>query len=240
MSAPAARDMASGSAMATPVSRWVGRMPTSAGMLAVVSALLAGCVVPISAKPETQRMGDVRGSSGSLAVAVLFSRDFSPETSDSLGHAMVACITDGLAGAVPEVRLVSSTELHRALSGVAPGGVLLRADVLAPLRARPETRRRAREIGLTHLIMVAGQTWQTGEPGGSGGGGAAAGWVAGTRSTRLTASIFEMAVAGDADAARVSAGAAGRRFVTAGLPSSPNLILERARRAGHSGERVLA
>jgi hypothetical protein len=58
---------------------------------------------------------------------------------------------------------------------------------------------------------------ETGTPGGAGGGGGAGAAIAGTRSTRLTASIFEMAVAGDADTAWVSAGAAGQRFVGAGL-----------------------
>jgi hypothetical protein len=199
-------------------------VPARQGLLAVVwAAMLAGCIVPTSVKPESERTGDVRRSPGALAASVVFSRDFSPEASNSLGQEMVACVTEGLTAAVPEVRLVSSAEFHRALFAVEPGGVLLRADTLPILLAQPETMRRASEIGLTHLIMVGGHTWQTSEPvpglGGAGGGG-----NAGTRATRLTASIFELARAVDAPAPVVSAGAAGGRFVAAGVYPLPFVV----------------
>jgi hypothetical protein len=205
------------------IPRSKGCVPAHQGLLAVALAtLLSGCIVPVAVKPESERTGDVRRSSGAVAVSVVFSRDFSPEAPNNLGQEMVACVTEGLTAAVPEVRLVSSAEVHRALFGVQPGGVLLRADVLPALLARPEIRRRASEIRLTHLIMVGGHTRQTSEPlwsdptvGGAGGG---------TRTTRLTASIFELARAVDAPTPVVSAGAAGSRFVAAAVYPLPFVV----------------
>jgi hypothetical protein len=206
------------------ISRSRGRTLARQGLLAVAwVAMLSGCIVPTSVKPESERTGDVRRSPDALAVSVIFSRDFSPEASNSLGQEMVACVTDGLIAAVPEVRLMSPAEAHRALFGLEPGGVLLRADTLPTLLARPETRRRASEIGLTHLIIVGGHTRQTGEPILLG-PGVAGGANAGTRTTRLTASIFELVRPVDAPAPVVSAGAAGSRFLAAGVYPLPFVV----------------
>jgi hypothetical protein len=43
-------------------------------------ALLAGCVIPLPAKAKVARIGNVPPSSGGIAVCVLFSADFSPDT----------------------------------------------------------------------------------------------------------------------------------------------------------------
>jgi hypothetical protein len=112
---------------------------------------------------------------------------------------MVECVTRDLAKAAADVRLVPEEEFYPAVFGVKPGEVSLRADTIATLLARPDIRQRVVESGLTHLILVAGATrhhsgkfqpWVLG----GGMGGAIGGWgSSATRSTHLTASIFELA-----------------------------------------------
>jgi hypothetical protein len=95
---------------------------------------------------------------------------------------MVECVTRDLAKAVPEARLVPEEKFHRAVFGVKPGEVFLRADTIRTLLARPDIGQRVRESGLTHLILVGDATKtypvKLGEL---------------MRSTQLTASIFELA-----------------------------------------------
>lgn len=152
-------------------------------LVALLTGLLAGCIViPLSATVEVAQSGDVQAPSGGIALSVLFARDFSPGTPRSLGEEMVECVTHGLAKAAPEVRLVPEEEFYRAVFGVKPGEVLLRADTIATLLARPDIGQRVRESGLTHFILVGGATkTYPVRPGES------------TRNTRLTASIFELA-----------------------------------------------
>jgi len=165
-------------------SEWPLPRRACAGMLVVLlSGLSAGCIViPHSAEVKVRQSRDVQAPSGVVALSVLFARDFSPETSRSLGEEMVECVTRDLAKAAPDVRLVPEEEFYRAIFGVKPGEVFLRADTIGPLLARPDIRQRVRESGLTHLILVGGAT-QT---------------LPTTprnfmRYTRLTASIFELA-----------------------------------------------
>jgi hypothetical protein len=173
-------------------------------LVVLLSGLLAGCVVihlP-AAEVNVAQSGDVLTPSSGVALSALFSRDFSPETSRSLGEEMVECITRDLAKAAPEVRLVSEEEFYRAVFGVKPGEVMLRADMIGPLLARPDIRQRVRESGLTHFILVGGATKIHGS----------------MRSTRLTASIFELA---SGRVGRVEATAQGSQGVVVGGGSPP-------------------
>jgi hypothetical protein len=93
---------------------------------------------------------------------------------------------------------VPEEEFYRAVFGVKPAEVLLRADTIGTLLARPDIRQRVGESGLTYLILVGGGThYSGGSSGFVGAGGFGAAIVAGvtekTRSTHLTASIFELA-----------------------------------------------
>jgi len=173
-------------------SEWALRPRACAGVLIVLlSGLVAGCIViPRSAKVEVAQSGDVLTPSGGIALSVLFSRDFSPETLRSFGEEMVECVAHDLAKAAPKVRLVPEEEFHRAIFGVKPGEVLLRADTIKTLLARPDIRQRVAESGLTHLILLEGATGSTPVSRNRGVGSARVEWM---RSTRLTASIFELA-----------------------------------------------
>ena len=75
-------------------------------LVALLTGLLAGCVV-LPVKAKVAQSGDVLTPSGGIALAVLVSHDFSPETRRSLGREMVECITRGLAEAAPEVHSAS-------------------------------------------------------------------------------------------------------------------------------------
>ena len=161
-------------------SEWALRPQACAGVLAaLLSGLVAGCIV-LPAQVEVAQSGDVLTPSGGIALSVLFSHDFSPETPRNLREKMVKCVTDGLAKAALEVRLVSEEEFHRAVFGVKPGEVFLRADTIRTLLARPDISQRVRESGLTHLILVGSATKTDPDK-------------PGERSTQLTASIFELA-----------------------------------------------
>jgi len=172
-------------------SEWPLSPRACAGMLAVLlCGLSAGCIV-LPAKAKVAQSGDVLTPSGGIALSVLFSRDFSPETLRSFGDEMAECVTHDLAKAVPKIRLVHEEEFHRAIFGLKPGEVFLRADMIGPLLARPDIRQRVAESGLTHLILLEGATRSTPVSGSNRGVGSAVfGWM---RSTLLTASIFELA-----------------------------------------------
>lgn len=186
-----------------------------AGMLVVLlSGLVAGCIViPLPAEVNVAQSGDVQAPSSGIALSVLFARDFSTETSRSLGEEMVECVTHGLAKAAPEVRLVSEEEFHRAVFGVKPGEVFLQADTIATLLARPDIVQRVRESGLTHFILVAGATkTYPVRPGES------------MRSTRLTAAIFELASGRVGEVLASAAGSQGG-VVVGGGPGGAILIV---------------
>jgi hypothetical protein len=168
----------------------------------LLAGLLAGCMV-IPAKAKVAQSGDMQAPSGRIALTVLFSLDFSPETPKSLGAEMVECITRGLTDAAPEVRLVPEVEFYRAVFGVRPGEVLLRADTIGTLLARPDIRQRIGESGLTHLILVGGATHHH-SPGRIEAPQLAIGGHS-TRSTQLTASIFELASGAEVGGVRASA-----------------------------------
>jgi len=182
-------------------------------LVVLLSGLVAGCIVLPPMKVKVAQSGDVLTPSGGIALSVLFSHDFSPGTPRGLGEEMVECVTHDLAEAAPEVRLVPEEEFHRAVFGGRPGEVLLRADTIGTLLARPDIRQRVRELGLTHLILVGGATHHhSGEfhYGVAGGYPAAiaGGWSLATRSTQLTASIFELA---SSQVGHVQASAEGRQ-----------------------------
>src|SRR5262245_3528919 len=193
--------------------------PTFAvGLLAVLAVVLVGCVV-IPAKATVTRSGEVQPASGGLAVAVLFSRDFSPDMPKGLGEDIVKCVTRGLRETAPEVRLVSEEDFDRAVFGVKPGEVLLRRETIKPLLARPDIRERVRESQLAHLILVEGATRH--DRGGSSSGpitipyvwvGA---WGESTRRTQFIASIVALEGTGDI---QVQANSQGSQGAVAGVP----------------------
>jgi hypothetical protein len=172
-------------------SEWALPPRACVGMLVVLlSGLVAGCIVPLTAEVHVGQIRDVQAPSGGIALSVLFSRDFSPETSRSLGEEMVECVTRDLAKVAPDVRLVPEEEFYRAIFELKLGEVLLRADTIGTLLARPDIRQRVSQSGLTHLILVGGATHShSGRLVDYGLGFE----VSSTRSTRLTASIFELA-----------------------------------------------
>jgi len=191
-------------------------------LVALLTGLLAGCIViPLpAAEVKVGQSRDVQAPSGGVALSVLFARDFSPEASRSLGEEMVECITRDLAKAAPEVRLVPEEEFYRAVFGVKPGEVMLRADMIGPLLARPDIRQRVGESGLTHLILVSGATSHHNGDGfigfiGGYGGGIVVAHRGATRSTQLTASIFELA---GGRVGVVEASAEGRQGIFAIIP----------------------
>ncbi len=168
-------------------------------LVALLSGLVAGCI-PLSAKANVTQIGGVPTPSGGIGLSVFFSRDFSPEMRRSLGEDMAKCVTRGLATTAPEVRLVSEEEFHHTIFGLKPGEVMLSEDTIGTLLARPDTRRRVGESGITHLVLVRnGATTRqyTGDGFIIGVGGSVAGVEVGygnaIRSTRLTVSILELA-----------------------------------------------
>jgi hypothetical protein len=207
-------------------------------LVALMAWLLAGCIV-IPAKATVAQSGGVRTPSGGVALSVLFSYDSSPETPKSLGEEMIECVTRGLTETAPGVRLVPEEEFHLAVFGVKPGEVMLRADTIATLLARPDIKRRVGASGLTHLILVGGATRNWPDEGffvGTGGFGAgvAVGWTGTTRSTRLTASIFELASGGEVGG--VQASAEGSQGVGMLLPIAAWGLAQVTHECGPSGE----
>jgi hypothetical protein len=197
----------------------VSRVRTAV-LTAVLAGLLGGCIVPIPAKATASRSANLPPS-GQTAVVVLFSPDFSPQTPPGLGRDMVRCITRGVEKAAPGVRLVSEKDFHHALFAARPGEVLLRHDTIADLFARPAIAQRVRDLGLTHLVLVAGETSRQGAQvaGGAAGPCCAAVMSEATKSTRLAASIFELRQG--AEATRVEAGADGHQLITVGVALLP-------------------
>jgi len=187
-----------------------------AGLLPVLG--LAGCVlVRVPAKPVTSTSGDVEPSDV-MALSVIFSSDFSPGTPETLGREMIECVRRGLGKEAPQVRLVSHEEFHRVVfPGLKPAEVLLRADTLPVLLARPEIRQRINQLGLTHLLLVGGLTERAGtRPVGVVGYGG--GFVVGGQreQTRLSATLFELSRG--AEVTRVTAAAAGEVVAVAIFP----------------------
>ena len=174
----------------------IGRDLVAGVVLVLSSNLVAGCVVfPTAANVTTT--GQLSAPTRGIALAVVFSHDHAPETPRHLGKEMVECIVKGVADSAPDVRVVSAEEFHRVVFGVRPGEVLLRADTIVSLLSRPEIKQRVEDSGLTHLILVAGSTHhRPGQPfGGALPPALAIGGLRTTRSTRLTASIVELASA---------------------------------------------
>jgi hypothetical protein len=153
---------------------------------------MAGCVViPIPAKGRAVSYGDLPPSTGRLLVAVVYSPDFAQEISQRLGEKMAGCIVRGLNAVAPEISLLSTEAFHLKVVGVKPGEVLLRPETIGPLLSRPDIRQRVRDSGATHLVLVRhGESREQRATG--------AGPHLATRTTRLTASIFELAAAAEA------------------------------------------
>jgi hypothetical protein len=186
----------------------------ASGLIAVLSGLLGGCVVPIPAKATTARSAELP-SSDRIALVVLFSPDFSPETVPRLGRDMVRCITRAVARTVPDVRLVSEAEFHQAVFAANPGEVLLRQDTISELFTRPMIAERVGDFGVTHLVLVAGGTTRHGQAVPVAGRGGAAIVSEMTKTTRLTASILELRRG--AEVTRVEASAEGSQFIAGGI-----------------------
>lgn len=171
----------------------------------------------LPAKATVIQSGELPATDG-MAVAVLFSRDFSPETSTHLGDEIVQCVVRALTRTAPNVHVESEEEFDRTLFGLKPGEVLLRRDTLDILLARPDVKRRATQSGLTHVVLVEGATRHR--------AGASPGVVAipyvwlGTwsetkRHTEFRATIIEVAGAGTV---QVNASAEGRQGLVVGAP----------------------
>jgi len=127
--------------------------------LAVIILSLVGCVVVPASQVQTSReisapldLGEGR------KIAVLFSSDFSPQTSRSLGEKMVDCIRTAVRDGVPGVTVVSQEHFFAAaFPGLTPQQVLIRADTIPALVARLELRQRIDQAAIDYLVMVGGQ-----------------------------------------------------------------------------------
>jgi len=105
---------------------------------------------------EDAQSWDLPTSSGRIALSVLFSQDDAPNTPKSRGEEMVKCVTRGLTKAAPHVRLVPEEEFFHGVFGLKPDEVMLQVHTIGALLTRADIRQRARESGLTHLILVTG------------------------------------------------------------------------------------
>jgi len=159
-------------------------------VLVAQTIAVGACVLPASV--ETSRLGEMRtiAPGSAQGVAVIFSRDHSPETPVGLGRQMVECVTQGIREGRAGVSLVGETELYAVVfPGLRPSEVLLRQDTLKLLLERPDIRERVERLGLRYLVMVGGTR--------SGGTDAATAPMVGlmaawTESTNLTATIFDL------------------------------------------------
>jgi hypothetical protein len=131
--------------------------PSRVGLIVAVVAL-AGCVVVPATKVKTSRevLAPVALAEG-RKVAVVFSADFSPETTMKLGSDMIECIRKAVRDTAPGFALVSPADFYGAVfPGLVPQQVLIRADTIPALLARPEIRERIDRAGIGHLVLVGG------------------------------------------------------------------------------------
>ncbi len=194
--------------------------PRALALAVGLTVASAGCVVPLPAKAKVDRTGELSSRSGGVVLSVVFSHDFAPETPENTGRDIVNCVTRGIAEAVPDARLMSSGEFHRAIFAVEAGEVLLRLDTIGVLFGRDDVKQRVQRIGLTHLILVGGATHRDIELGvapviplghpGLGATLAGPAWAAGKRHTRFAASIIDVIAV--TEVAGVQASAEGRQF----------------------------
>src|SRR5215467_11620162 len=92
-------------------------------------------------------------------IAILFSPDASPKTSNDLGVQMVHCVHDAASKAALPVTLLQQQEVYEALfPDLSPKQVLIRYDTLPLLVAEPEIRDRIDRLKLRYLILVGGET----------------------------------------------------------------------------------
>jgi len=189
---------------------------TARALMIGLTMALAGCVV-MPAKATIVQTGSLPAAAGGIAVAVLFSRDFSPETPTSLGREMVDCVNHGLAKVIPDIRIASEEEFARTIFGLKPGEILLRRDTIGALLTRPDIAQRISRSGLTHVILVEGATHHD-----TGDGGLAqvphvwlGAWSESKRRTEFTATIIDLTGAGDVQVRTTSE---GRQGLVVGVP----------------------
>ena len=182
-----------------------------AGFVLALAALLTGCVMPASVKTSTSEVTPLRLEE-ERKVAVLFSSDFSPETPGGLGEDMTECIGRALQKVLPRGSVVREEKFYEVVfPGLTPRQVLLRADTLPTLVARPEIRQRLDQLGLHYLILVGADlrgrlTWEYGPLFGAVGKK----W---DERVKMTAVLFELAQAQAVGSATAeAAGKGGRVF----------------------------
>ena len=125
--------------------------------LAVILPLVGCVVVPASQVQTSSEMPPLTLGEG-RKIAVLFSSDFSPQASRALGEDMVKCIRAAVRDDMPGVTVVSQEEFFTAVfPGLTSQQVLLRADTIPVLVARPDLRRRIDQARIDYLVMVGGQ-----------------------------------------------------------------------------------
>jgi hypothetical protein len=126
--------------------------------LAVILSLVGCVVVPASQIQTSREISVPLDLGGGRKIAVLFSSDFSPETSRSLGEKMVDCIRTAVRDSMPGVTVVSQEHFFAvAFPGLTPQQVLIRADTIPALVARLELRQRINQAAIDYLVMVGGQ-----------------------------------------------------------------------------------
>ena len=126
-----------------------------AGFVFVLAALLTGCVVVPAKVKTSQEVAAPLNLEEGRKIAVLFSSHFSPETRADVGRDMVECIERALREGLPGASVVQQEQFYEAVfPGLTSKQVLLRADTLPILVARPEIRQRLDQLGLHYLILV--------------------------------------------------------------------------------------
>ena len=119
---------------------------------------LVGCVVVPASKVQTSREMSPLTLGEGRKIAILFSSDFSPQTSRALGEDMVKCIRAAVRDDMPGVTVVSQEEFFTAVfPGLTPEQVLIRADTIPALVARRELRQRIDQAGIDYLVLVGAQ-----------------------------------------------------------------------------------
>lgn len=126
--------------------------------LAIIVPFVGCVVVPASQVQTSREMVSPLALGEGRKVAVLFSSDFSPQTSRALGDDMVKCIRAAVRNDLPGVTVASQEEFFAAVfPGLTPQHVLLRADTMPVLVARREIRERIDRAGIDYLVMVGGR-----------------------------------------------------------------------------------
>jgi hypothetical protein len=123
----------------------------------IALVLLAGCVlVKTGAKTSQESHSSVRIAEGER-VGILFSSDAAPEIPVSFGQKMVECVGDSARKMGRALSLLQQEEIYAELfPGLTPRQVMIRADTLPLLVARPEVQDRINRLRLRYLVLVGG------------------------------------------------------------------------------------